>query len=146
MVEIRRARQSDVSELVNLVLQYIDFYERSRPEFRRVRELVQRLLEDPSVGRQFVAYGDGRMLGFATLYFTFSTLRARKVAILNDLYVVPGSRREGVGTRLLEGCLTFVRKNGYAHMEWVTSPDNSGAQALYEKIGAEREEWIQFSI
>lgn len=145
-LHVRQVRQRNVPDLIELVLAYIDFYDRPRPERRRVRWLIQRLLERPNWGKQFVACKDGQMVGFATLYYTFSTLRARRVAILNDLFVVPDSRRQGVGARLFETCLAHVRQKGYAHMEWVTAADNRQAQAFYEKLGAERGDWIQYSI
>lgn len=145
-VEVRRARQRDQRGLVELVLAYIEFYDRPRPDRRQVEWLVQRVLDRPNDGCQFVAHSGRQMVGFATLYVTFSTLRAGKVALLNDLYVVPGFRREGVGTLLFEACLALVHDRGYAQMEWVTASDNRQAQALYEKLGAERGDWIQYSI
>lgn len=145
-LQVRPARQRDVRNLVDLVLAYIDFYDRPRPERRRVRWLIQQLLEHPSWGKQFVACKDGQMVGFATLYYTFSTLRARRVAILNDLFVAPDFRRLGVGARLFETCSAHVREKGYAHMEWVTAADNRQAQAFYERLGAERGDWIQYSL
>lgn len=144
--EVRPVRQRDIRYLVDLVLAYIDFYGRPRPERRQVRWLVEQVLRHPNWGRQFVAYVDGRMVGFATLYYTFSTLRTGHIAVLNDLFVLSEYRRIGVGARLFETCLALVREKGFAHMEWVTAPDNYVARSFYEKLGAERQDWVQYAL
>lgn len=145
-VEIRPVRDEDLPGLIDLVLGYIDFYERPRPERRELEWLARRLLQSPSEGRQLVATDDTGPVGFATLYFTYSTLRASRVAILNDLYVLAAHRRRGVATRLFDACRSLAREEGCASMQWETHPDNTRARALYEKLGAEAEPWIVYGV
>ncbi|QXJ40451.1 hypothetical protein BV455_03825 [Parageobacillus caldoxylosilyticus] len=87
---IRTANQEDIPQLLNLMYQYIvDFYKRPKPTEKSLKGLIQLLLNNPASGIQFVAEQDGKLLGFATLYFSFSTLHLKRMAILNDLFVIP---------------------------------------------------------
>lgn len=70
-VVIRPAMEQDISELYELMLQYIvDFYKQPVPKERDLKDLIHHLMENPSSGLQFVAEHQGELVGFATLYFT----------------------------------------------------------------------------
>src|SRR5690606_17236944 len=124
-----------IPELTELMRQYIvDFYGKAEPEPGAVEGLIRHLLDHPEQGRQFVAVRDGRAVGFATLYFTFSTLQVKRAAILNDLFVAEAARRDGVGERLFRACLDHIREQGMAYMQWETARDNDAAQRFYAKM------------
>nr|WP_259455775.1 GNAT family N-acetyltransferase [Bacillus sp. PK3_68] len=86
------------------------------------------------------------MVGFATLYFMFNTLEAKRMAFLYDLFVSPTIRGQKVGERLFETCLSHMRENDYSHMAWETAHDNVVAQALYDKMGAKKAVWLNYEI
>jgi ribosomal protein S18 acetylase RimI-like enzyme len=146
-VTIRPVNQEDSSQLKNLMIQYIvDFYQRPQPDKKDLQNLISHLIENPVVGMQFVAEKDDELIGFATLYFTFSTLQVKKAAILNDLFVAPIGRGQKVGEQLFQCCLTFIRENGYAYMTWETDKDNQVAQGLYNKMGGKISDWLVYEI
>ncbi|WP_301335737.1 GNAT family N-acetyltransferase [Bacillus sp. FJAT-27445] len=146
-IEIRPATVKDVSELYELMRQYIvDFYEQPGPEENKLKGLINHLLENPSSGLQFVAEENGELIGFATLYFTLSTLKVKRQAILNDLFVVSKARGKKVGEKLFQASLEYIRKNNFASMTWETSKDNLVAQSLYEKMGGKQSEWLVYEI
>ena len=62
-------------------------------------------------------------------------MRAARVWVLNDLFVAPGARRQGVAQALLDAAATFARDDGAIRLELETTPDNRNAQALYEAHG-----------
>jgi GNAT superfamily N-acetyltransferase len=95
---------------------------------------------------QFVAESAGDIVGFTTLYFTYSTTRAAKIAIMNDLYVVEEMRGEGVAEMLFKECTMYTKQNHYAAMIWETARDNKRAQRFYQKMGAEQGDWITYNI
>ena len=76
---------------------------------------------------------NGEIIGFATLYFTFSTTKVKAISILNDLFISSEYRGKGLGEMLFKYALEFSKENGYAVMNWKTSHDNLKAQTLYEK-------------
>lgn len=146
-VLIRAATNEDISPLSSLMRQYIvDFYKQPEPEGTALDGLIEHLLVNPSVGLQFVAEENEKLIGFATLYFTFSTLKVKRQAILNDLFVVPSGRGKQVGERLFQSCLDFIRENNFSSMTWETAEDNIIAQSLYNKMGGKLSEWLVYEI
>lgn len=145
-VNVRPADQKDKQELTSLMYEYIvDFYQRPRPAVEKVHFLIDLLLEKEE-GIQFVAEKEGKLAGFATLYFTYSTTRADKITVMNDLYVVEEERGAGVAQKLFKACENYTKEHGYFHMSWVTAPDNYRAQRFYEKMGGKRADWLNYTI
>lgn len=144
---IRPVEVSDVSSLAQLIHAYITlFYNYPDPGRESIQHLIEQLLVHPEWGQQFVAIQADQLIGFATLYFTFSTLRAQRTAILNDLYVKPEARRGHVGEALFSRCLHHVNSLGMIRMEWQTAPENAAAQALYEKLGSRKVHMLPYEI
>jgi hypothetical protein len=79
---IRTTNEEDNQQLLDLMYQYIvDFYKRPKPTEESLKGLIQHLHDNPASGIQFNAEKDGRLLGFATLYFTFSTLQVKRLQL-----------------------------------------------------------------
>lgn len=137
-MQIRPVTRADLPRMIPLMLAYIvGFYKCPDPGEDAVQELIVHLLEHPEQGIQFVAQREGVLIGFATLYSSFSTLRVKRIAILNDLYVHGDARAQKVGETLFRHCLSYVREQQYVCMQWETTTDNQIAQRLYEKMGGQ---------
>jgi ribosomal protein S18 acetylase RimI-like enzyme len=146
-INVRKASAEDVPQLMELMYGYIvDFYKRPCPNEAALKHLVNHLLDNPSFGLQFVAEKDGLLIGFATLYFSFSTLQVKRIAILNDLYVLPDYRGQKVGEKLFKTCVSYIREEGFAYMTWETAEDNFVAQSFYEKMGGQKSAWLHYEI
>ncbi|MFT4413651.1 N-acetyltransferase family protein [Fredinandcohnia humi] len=144
---IRPATIHDILELYKLMRQYIvDFYKRPEPDENELTGLIEHLLTTPSSGLQYVAEENGSLIGFSTLYFTFSTLSVKRQAILNDLFVIPEARGKKVGELLFKENLDYIRENNFASMTWETAKDNVVAQSLYKKMGGTISEWLVYEI
>lgn len=150
-ISIEKVRVVDLPLLLPLVRAYCDFYEVS-PRDDRLVALSRALIDDPSEGVQLLARSvgeDGGLaepLGFATIYWTWQTLDASRIGVMNDLYVAPGFRDGGVGRRLIERCRGECRKRSANKLVWETAPDNHAAQRLYDSTGAEASTWLTYEI
>lgn len=143
----RTVNESDIPQLRKLMIQYIvDFYQKPIPNDDDLTNLIQHLIHHPEAGLQFVAEKGGQLVGFATLYFTFSTLQVKRAAILNDLFVVNEVRGQKVGEQLFQTCRSYIRENDFAYMTWETAKDNLAAQGLYNKMGGQLSEWLVYEI
>ncbi|PRS88734.1 GNAT family N-acetyltransferase [Bacillus velezensis] len=135
---IRSAEHYDVKQLTDLMYLYIvDFYKRPKPPIEKIHNLIEMLFEK-NRGIQFVAEQDGKLIGFATLYFSFTT-KADKI-------VIEKARGTGAAKELFKRSETFTKENGYAHMSWITASDNYRAQKFYEKMGGSLGNWLTYSI
>ena len=144
---ITRVGVSDLDELIPLMRGYCDFYEVA-PSDAVLRALALTLLEHPDTsGVQLIARDDqGSAIGFATLFWSYSTLAATAIGVMNDLYVDAAARSTGVGAALIAACETECAAREVRVMEWETAHDNERAQALYDRYGAERSDWIHYSL
>jgi GNAT superfamily N-acetyltransferase len=145
-LEIAPIAASEYEDLLPLIAAYQRFYEVEDVDQERNREFFRRFLAPSEVGLLLGARAGGRLVGYACLYWHFSSTKARESVLLNDLYVDPDLRGEGVGRALIEASLGIARERGGAHLEWVTEPDNHTAQRLYDSTGAERSTWVAYEL
>jgi GNAT superfamily N-acetyltransferase len=147
MIAIAVAAEPDLPELLTLMRGYCDFYEVA-PSDEALLAMSRALIADPArEGLQVIARdAQGTAIGFATIFWSWSTTRAARIGVMNDLYVAPGGRGQGVAERLIEACLERARSRGAALLSWQTAPDNHRAQAVYERIGARRSQWLDYDL
>ncbi len=144
---IARITEDDLPELLPLMRGYCDFYE-AAPSDEDLLALTRALLASPDHhGAQLIARdGAGRAIGFATVYWSWSTLKAREIGVMNDLFVAEEARGGGVAEALVAECVELCRQRGAVQLGWQTAKDNLRAQAVYQRVGAQREEWIDYSL
>ena len=142
---IARVGPDDLSDLLPLMRAYCDFYEVA-PTDEALIGLSGALIEDPEhQGMQLIARAqDGRAVGFATLYWSWSTTDPGRIGVINDLFVVESARGAGLAERLIEGCRAECSRRGTRRLTWQTAPDNLRAQAVYDRVGATREQWVDY--
>lgn len=126
---------------------YCDFYEVD-PSDEALLALSRALIADPErEGLQLVARDDaGRPVGFATIFWTWTTLSATRIGVMNDLFVAADARGGGLADALIAECVERCRARGAKSLSWQTAKDNHRAQAVYERVGAKRSEWVDYSI
>ena len=126
---------------------YCDFYE-VEPSDEDLLELSHALLVDPDrEGVQLLARdAEGSAVGFATIFWSWNTLVAARIGIMNDLYVAPAARGAGAADELIHACAEECRLRGATSLDWQTAKDNARAQRVYERVGATRAEWVDYSL
>jgi GNAT superfamily N-acetyltransferase len=145
---IAAVTEADLRELLPLMRGYCDFYEVD-PSDDDLLAMSRTLIDDPErEGVQLIARdGDGRATGFATIFWTWSTLSASRIGVMNDLFVDERSRGTGVAEALIAACAERCRQRGATSLDWTTARDNHRAQRLYERVGARRDErWLDYSL
>jgi GNAT superfamily N-acetyltransferase len=92
------------------------------------------------------AWRDEELVGYACLYWTFTSLAPAEIVLMNDLYVEPQARGEGVGRALIEASAAIARERGAQRLQWITATDNETAQRLYDSTGAEHWGAIEYEL
>ena len=100
--------------------------------------LTERITNRESV--IFLALEDNQPLGFTQLYPMFSSVSMRRSWTLNDLFVKENIRSKGIGKALLGIAQQFITEQGHKGLLLETTPDNTKAQSLYERLGWVREQ------
>lgn len=136
----------EFEELLPLIAAYQRFYEVEEVDEERNRAFFRRFLAPSEDGLLLGARIEGRILGYACLYWHFSSLEAAETVLLNDLFVAEEARGRGIGRALIEATAKVARERGAPYVEWSTAPDNRTAQRLYDTTGAGRSEWITYEL
>ena len=136
---IRQTTIHDLEKIASLFDAYRQFYRQPADVDLALRFLRERFAHHQSVILLALDTGDAA-IGFTQLYPLFSSVRATRKYLLNDLFVVPTARRHGIAAQLLAAAAEFARANGAASLSLTTAVDNLPAQKLYESLGWQRDE------
>ena len=137
--------ERELEDALPLFAGYQRFYE-AEPNDERNQAFFGRFIAPSDEGILLGAWEDGRLIGFACSYWTFSSTVADDIALMNDLFVEDGYRGRGVGHALIDATVEAARERGLHHVEWFTATDNEVAQKLYDRTGAERSAWYAYEI
>ena len=133
---IRSAELRDVNAIVQLI--------RDLAEFENLTHLLQvtpeklrpHLFGERPVAEALVAESAGTVSGFALFFTNFSTFLAQPGLYLEDLYVRPDLRGQGIGEALLSRVGRIAVEREYGRFEWSVLDWNANAIRFYEKMGA----------
>jgi GNAT superfamily N-acetyltransferase len=146
--------ETDLMDLLPLLKAYGRFYNATEGIALTSDELLlsvsRALIDDPqNEGIQLLVRSNinEKAVGFATIYWSWSTLKGGRIAILEDLYVVEECRGKGIGDLLIERCRQFAQNHGALCLTWQTSMTNKPAQDLYARTGAMRSDrWLNYTL
>jgi GNAT superfamily N-acetyltransferase len=144
---VRPATAGDVPTMVELVRD-LAAYERAADRVELTSELLEAALfgHDPAVFAHVATVG-GEVAGFTLWFVTFSTWLGRHGIYLEDLYVRPEHRGEGLGKALLAELARVCVERGYGRLEWSVLDWNTSAVDFYRAHGATpQDEWTVFRL
>jgi len=142
---IEAVSKNNIDEVLPLIRKYQEFYKVVDISDSKNKEFFLQFDEASSAGCQFIFRSNLKPVGFATVFFTYSSTLAVKVAVLNDLYTLPEMRREGIGKQLVEHCRAFAKSRSASRLQWVTAPDNEQAQKLYDSLNTGKSTWCFYT-
>ncbi|HEX2706373.1 MAG TPA: GNAT family N-acetyltransferase [Candidatus Lustribacter sp.] len=146
---LRAAIPADVPELLRLVVELATFEKEPDSVLACVADYEAILFpgHGAPTGHAEVAQLDGRLVGMAFWYVTFSTWSGHNGIWLEDLYVEPGHRGLGVGTAMLRRLAGICAARGYHRLEWWVLDWNEPAIRFYRGLGARAlDGWTHYRI
>ena len=133
---IREATPDDIPELLRLIND-LAVYEREPDAVRNNPELIAQWLFGPdAVGSALVADVDGRVVGMAIWFRTYSTWTGVPGIYLEDLFVEPEHRGSGLGRAFLVALARIAVDRGYQRVEWAVLDWNTPSIEFYDALGA----------
>lgn len=146
-LSIRFAVQDDAATIHRLVVE-LAVYEREPDAVVATSDDFRRQLgESPPPFQCLIAEVDGEPVGFALFFHNFSTWRGKRGLYLEDLFVTPSMRGQGVGEALLARCARIAVERDCARFEWAVLDWNEPAIGFYRKLGARPQtEWTVYRL
>jgi GNAT superfamily N-acetyltransferase len=146
-LRIETATEDDVPLILHLVKKLAE-YERLLHEVVATEEDFRKALFGPDrVAEALLAFSGGKPVGFALYFSTFSTFVGRPGIYLEDIFVEPEHRGQGIGAALLTRIARIACDRNCGRLEWSVLTWNEPSIGFYERLGARRmEEWRVFRL
>ena len=144
---IRPARPDDAPTIANLIRD-LAVYEKLEDQARATAaDLARHLFGDRPVAEVLVAELAGEPVGYALYFATFSTFRGQPGLFLEDLFVRPEHRGQGIGKALLAAVARIAVERGCGRLEWSVLDWNAPSIEFYRSQGAvPMDEWTIFRV
>ena len=133
-VDIRLAGEADAAVLSEMIRDFAAF---ERLPNAATAESVRAELASPDrVMNAVIAMAEGRPVGFATFFQTYSTFAARRGLYLEDIYVREDARNRGIATEILRFIARHAIDRHFARVEFTVLLWNNIAIEFFETMGA----------
>ncbi|MBX9767030.1 MAG: GNAT family N-acetyltransferase [Bdellovibrionales bacterium] len=133
---IRWAQANDVQALAELIRELAVYEKLEKEAVASEDDLRKYLFSDRKYAEALIAEKDGTAVGFALFFHNFSTFLGKPGLYLEDLFVKPKCRGEGIGIALLAHLAGIAKDRGCGRMEWSVLNWNQPAIDFYLKLGA----------
>ncbi|AVF55658.1 L-amino acid N-acyltransferase YncA [Pseudomonas sp. URMO17WK12:I10] len=144
---IRPALRTDAQQILDFITELAE-YERAREEVLATTQDIERSLFDAdSTVHCLMAEREGRAIGFAIYFYSYSTWLGRNGIYLEDLYISPSDRGDGAGRQLLRYIAKQAVAKGCGRLEWSVLDWNEPAIGFYDALGAQPQtEWLRYRL
>lgn len=145
-VQIRAAAAADIPVILQFIRE-LAAYEKLSHEVVATEALLQEWIFEKQKAEVLLAEQNGKPVGFALFFHNFSTFLGRAGIYLEDLYVTPAARGNGVGKRLLQALASVAVERGCGRLEWSCLDWNIPSIGFYRSIGARpMDDWTVYRV
>ncbi len=142
----RFAERKDTALVLKFIKELAE-YERMLDEVVATEELLEEWIFDKNKAEVLFAIVDGKEIGFALFFHSFSTFLGRGGIYLEDLYVQPEYRGQGYGKAILKQLAKIAVERGCGRIEWWCLDWNQASIDFYLSLGAEpMKDWTVYRI
>jgi ribosomal protein S18 acetylase RimI-like enzyme len=127
---------------------YCDFYEAS-PADADLEHMACALIAAPEDDAFLVIAeeeGSTQVVGFAACGWKWSSLRAARIVVLEDLFVAEAARGRGHADALIAATVEIARRHGAPAVTWLTRSENLRARAVYDRAGGRSEPFLEYEL
>jgi len=143
---LHHATERELPIILSLIKELAE-YEKLGHAVVATEKILRESLFERRAAEVVIAYAGDEPAGFAVYYRTFSTFLGVPGMYLEDLFVIPRFRRQGLGRQLLVHLARIADERGYGRIEWSVLDWNELAIGFYKAIGAKpMDEWTVFRL
>jgi len=134
-LSIAAATENDIPELCALLQVLFQQEAEFSPNVALQARGLAQIISQPNIGCILLARQHTQAVGMVNLLYTVSTALGGRVALLEDMLVLPEQRNRGVGSRLIQQAIITAKQHGCLRITLLTDQDNIKAQGFYQKHG-----------
>jgi GNAT superfamily N-acetyltransferase len=137
---VRAARAEDVRAIIILIREFAEFEKLSASCEVTEANLREAIFGEKGFVQALVAVADNRYVGYALFFPVFKSFRGEPSVFLEDLYITPDLRGQGLGFVMLKEVAKYAREQGYTRLDWQALKWNKPAIMFYKNLGAESDD------
>jgi GNAT superfamily N-acetyltransferase len=134
---LRFAAPADVPAIFDLIQALAEYEKLSHAVTGSSQALKEHLFGSPKYAEVILAELTGQTVGFALFLHNYSTFLTKPGIYLEDLFVLPAYRRQGIGKALLNKLAQIAVERDCGRLEWSVLDWNEPAIAFYRRMGAD---------
>ncbi len=139
---VRSAKPDDCAEIFNLILGLAEYEKLTEMVTGNPELLHNHLFGDKPYAEAIVAEVGEKLVGFALFFANYSTFLTKPGIYLEDIFVLPAYRHQGIGKSLLVKVAKIAAERDCGRLEWSVLDWNEPAQKFYTRMGAQiLDEW-----
>lgn len=143
---IRYASKEDAGLVLHFIKE-LAVYEKMEDLVVATESDIEKCIFDEKIAEVIFVCEDGKEVGFALFFHTFSTFLGKAGIHLEDLYVIPEYRGKGYGKALLKELARIAVERDCGRLEWSCLDWNTPSIDFYKSLGAvELSEWLDFRL
>lgn len=132
---IKKATKNDIAIIYDLI-NGLALYEKRPQDMTGSKEMLEHWLFEKKIATAVIAEFDGKTVGYAIYYPIFGSFSAKANIHLEDLFIIPEFRHQGLGKKFFFELSKMIKNEGYSKMEWSCLDWNTPSIEFYKKIGA----------
>ncbi|MCK5456757.1 MAG: GNAT family N-acetyltransferase [Melioribacteraceae bacterium] len=147
ILKIKKATIEDSEIIYNFICQLAE-YEKLTDDVTTTPDSLGETLFGPNSNVEtLIGYVDEKPVAFALYFYNFSTFKGKRGLYLEDIFVIPEMRGNGVGKELLKRLAQIAKENNCARFEWSVLDWNEPAINFYKSLGAKpMDEWTVYRL
>jgi len=146
-IAIRKATRADSNVILSLVDALADYEKLTPPDAAAKERLINDMSSERPRFDAYLADVDGKAVGYAFVFETYSSFLALPTLYLEDLFVLPGYRKRKAGYALFKAMVKEAHRRGCGRMEWTVLDWNKLAIDFYDRLGATHmKEWQMYRL
>ena len=144
-LSFRNAVREDIPLILKFIKKLAE-YEKRLNEVVATEKDLEKWIFDKNQAEVIFALEDGKEIGFALFFLSFSTYLGNVNLHLEDLFIDPEYRGRGYGKALLKKLAKIVVDRGYGRFEWTCLSWNKPSIDFYLSLGAKQKDWNVFHL
>lgn len=147
MLNIRSAKVNDVGLILQFIRDLAEYEREPQSVTATEADLVRDGFGADPKFRVVIAEWDGKPAGFALFFYNYSTWQGRPGLYLEDLFVRPEFRGDGIGKTLLVHLARLAVQENCGRFQWQVLDWNTPSIRFYESLGAKvMKEWLTMRV
>jgi GNAT superfamily N-acetyltransferase len=137
---VRETKAGDIPAIALLIREFAEFEKLTQWCEVTEADLYEAIFGEGKFVQSLVAMDGNRFVGYALFFPVFKSFRGERSIFLEDLYVTPDLRGNGLGLVMLREVVVYAKRQGFVRLDWQALKWNEAAINFYKNLGAETDD------